>query len=600
VIQAALARAARSSALVLRLLIALSLLAALHPTAARAQQVAAQEHVLPNGMRLLLLPRKGDPNVAAGWIARVGSVNERPGITGIAHLFEHMMFKGTKTIGTRDIERNLAVIAEMDAVKEELHREEADLRRRQSLGEIPDPARPEDLNPRVGELTKRLAELSEEERNLLVKNEFDKIYTAAGAHGMNAGTGNDFTVYFIQVPSNKLELWFWMESDRLLSPVFREFYSERDVVREERRMRIESTPTGRFEEQFEALFWQSSPYGWPVIGWPSDLVAITREEALGFFDVYYAPNNITACLVGDFDPQEVLRLAERYFGRLRRGPRDPEVVRTREQPQSAEQRMIAHAETKPEVRIRYHTVPDGHVDDYPLTLLAAILEGRTGRLYKSLVLASGVANDVSASQRGMKYEGYFELSGVAKPQKTPEEVEAAVLAELGKLKVEPIGERELQKVKNQFAASSFRQLRSSFSILLQLLLRDGYRGWQTINTDPPRLQTVSAEDIRRVAEKYFRPENQSVITFYTRESPGAKPDPRLESLSEEERGQVRRLQALLAGADAEKAREMLEALSAQAASAPPEKRKLLEVLLEILRERATPPEEHPTMENPKE
>lgn len=511
---------APSSALSLSL--ALILLVAATPTGASAQNVAVEEHVLSNGMRILLLSRKGDPNVAAGWIARVGSVNERPGITGIAHLFEHMMFKGTRTIGTRDIERNLAVIAELDAVKAELDREEADLRRRQRLGEVTDPPRPEDLSPRAAELTRRLAELSDEERRLLVKNEFDRLYTSAGAHGMNAGTGNDFTVYFIQVPANKLELWFWMESDRLLNPVFREFYSERDVVREERRLRIESTPTGRFEEQFEALFWQSSPYGWPVIGWPSDLAGITREEAFGFFDVYYAPNNITAAIVGDFDPEDALRLAEAYFGRLRRGPRDPEPVRTREEPQAAEKRMTAHAETKPEVRVRYHTVPDGHVDDYPLTLLAAILEGRTGRLYKTLVLASQVANDASAIQRAMKYEGYFEVSGIAKPGKSPEDVEAALLAEVERLKVEPVGERELQKVKNQFAASTFRQLRSSFSILLQLLLRDGYRGWQTINTDPPRLQAVTAEDIRRVALKYFRPENRNVLIFHTREDPGAK------------------------------------------------------------------------------
>ena len=509
----------RSSCLIFVLVLGLSAPAA-------GQNVQVEERVLSNGLRVLLLPRKGDPNVAAGWIARVGSVNERPGITGITHLFEHMMFKGTRVIGTRDIEKNLEVMAELDRVKREIAVEEAKISVRQRLGEIPDPPRPEDLTPRLKELQEELGKLSAEERALLIKDEFDKLYTAAGASGLNAGTSFDFTVYFVNVPSNKLELWFWMESDRLLNPVFREFYSERSVVREERRLRTESTPTGRFDEEFDALFWQASPYGWPVIGWPSDIEAVTREEALSFFSIYYGPNNLTACLVGDFEPSEALKLAERYFGRLKRGPQDPPPLRTRETKQLAERRMIAYAETKPTVRIRYHTVADGHADDFALNLLGDILSGRTGRLYKSLVLESQVANEVSAAEQGSKYEGYFELRGVAKPGKTPEDVEKAILAEIEKLKEEPVPERELQKVKNQFVASSYRQLRSSFSLLVQLLTRDAYRGWQTINTDPKRVEAVTPADVQRVARKYLTAENKTVGIYYTKSgSPSAEKKP---------------------------------------------------------------------------
>jgi predicted Zn-dependent peptidase len=490
-----------------------------------AQNVQVEEHVLENGLRLLLVPRKGEPNIAAGWVARVGSVNERPGITGIAHLFEHMMFKGTHAIGTREIKRNLEVMASLDRVKEAIAREEAELERRQRLGEVPDPARPEDRSERHRALLAELEELTKKERELIVKDEFDKIYTSAGGTGMNAGTTPDFTIYFINIPANRVELWFWMESDRLLNPVFREFYSERDVVREERRLRIESTPTGRFDEQFDAMFWTASPYGWPVIGWPSDIEAITREEARSFFDVHYAPNNITACLVGDFEPARVLDLARRYFGRLKRGPREPEPVRTREPPQLAARRMTVRAETKPQVTLRYHTVPDGHADEPALTLLGDILSGRTGRLYKSLILGKEVANEASARQRGMKYEGYLEIEGVAKPGKTPEDVEAAIGEEVEKLQREPVPQRELEKVKNQNAASDFRQLRSSFSLLLQLLSRDATRSWRTINTDPPRLQSVTAADIQRVAGAYLKPENRSVAIYHTLEAarPAAPP-----------------------------------------------------------------------------
>src|SRR5436309_5404206 len=386
------------------------------------QNVPVQEFVLDNGMKLLMVPRKGNPNIAAGWIAKVGSVNERPGITGISHLFEHMMFKGTHTIGTSNIREELKLIDEMDAIKNEIRKEEQVLTLRQRLGEIKDINDPKNRAPHHQALLAELGNLQKREKDLIVKDEFDRIYTSAGASGMNAGTDQDWTLYFINVPANKLELWFWMESDRLSNPVFREFYSERDVVREERRLRTESTPTGKFQEQFESMFWQASPYGWPVVGWPSDLNGITREEAKAYFDLNYAPNNISACLVGDFEPPQALELAKRYFGRLKRGPRDPEPVRTREVQQLAEARMTAFAETNPEAVVRYHGVADGPQDGPAPVILADLLNGRTGRLYKSLVLDQGLANTASAAQNGGKYEGYFEVRGVAKPGKTPEEV----------------------------------------------------------------------------------------------------------------------------------------------------------------------------------
>jgi predicted Zn-dependent peptidase len=230
-----------------------------------------------------MVPKKGDPNIAAGWIAKVGSVNERPGITGLSHLFEHMMFKGTHAVGTKDIAGDLKLMARMDAIKTEIRKEEQEQVRRLRLGQISNLQDPKNRSPRHNELLKDLAGVEKAAKDLIIPNEFDKIYTNAGASGMNAGTSQDYTMYYINVPANKLELWFWMESDRLMNPVFREFYSERDVVHEERRLRTDSTPTGKFEEEFNALFWTSSPYSWPIIGWPSDLNGLTREEALSYF-----------------------------------------------------------------------------------------------------------------------------------------------------------------------------------------------------------------------------------------------------------------------------------------------------------------------------
>jgi predicted Zn-dependent peptidase len=559
---------------------------------AAAQKVPVQEVLLDNGMRLLLVQRKGDPNIAAGWVARVGSVNERPGITGLSHLFEHMMFKGTHAIGTKNIEENLKLIKEMDAVRAELRAEELSLIRRARLGEIPDAKDPAARSARHKELLAKFNELTKREKDLMVKDEFDRIYTTAGGSGMNAGTSNDFTVYFINVPANKLELWFWMESDRLRNPVFREFYSERDVVHEERRLRTDSTPTGKFNEQFDSMFWQSSPYGWPVVGWPSDLEGITREEALDYFAVNYAPNNLTACLVGDIEPARATELAKQYFGRLPRGPRAPEPVRTSEMPQLAEKRMVAYAETVPQVRVRYHTVAEGHPDSFALDILGSVLSGRTGRLYKSLVLQQAVANSAGAAQDGRKYEGLFELNGVAKPGKTPEEVEQALYRELERMQKELVDERELQKVKNQYAANNFRGLQSNFGLMVQLLLRDANRGWETINTDPARHQAVTAEDLRRVANAYFKPENRTIAIYYTKKAAGgtetagaAAADPALAGLTDQEKAQIGGMRAMLAGAKAEQIKQMLARIEQQGASAPADKQNFVKVVKKMLEDR---------------
>jgi predicted Zn-dependent peptidase len=487
---------------------------------ALAQKVAVEEHVLDNGMRVLLLPRKGSSTVAVGWVARVGSVNEHPGITGISHLFEHMMFKGTNTIGTKDAEEDTKLNLEQDRVKAELRKEDQELIRRYRLGEIDNPKDPKYRSEHHKQLLAEFDKLIKRQSELVIKNDYDRIYKAQGAAGINAGTSEDFTIYFLSIPTNKLELWFWMESDRLNNPVFREFYAERDVVHEERRMRTDSTPTGLVSEQFNSMFWQSSPYGWPVVGWPSDLESITREEANAYFSTYYAPNNLSACLVGDFEPKVALEFANKYFGRLQRGRTQPEPVRTVEVPQHGEQRMIGYADTTPEVRIRFHTVADGHKDEPALRVLSSLLNDRTGRLYKSLVLQQQIATSAFAAHDGNIYDGYMELRGVARQGKTPEEVEKAIDKELEKLQTEPVTDHELQKTKNMIAASEVRRLQSDFSLMMQILVQDANRGWKTLNTDPALLQAVTADDVQRVAKKYLVRDNRNVLVIYRK--PGAQ------------------------------------------------------------------------------
>lgn len=492
-----------------------------------AQKVPVVEKILSNGQRLLLVERHDDPTVAGGWVAHVGSANERPGITGIAHLFEHMMFKGTPTLGTKDYKKDLEIMAQQEKVREQIRQEEAKMRAAYRRGEIDDLLKPENKTARLRDLEKRFNQLIAEQRELLVKNEFDRIYTTAGASGMNAFTTDDLTGYFITVPANKLELWMWMESERLLRPVFREFYAERDVVFEERRMRTESTPLGKFAESFDSMIWESHPYGWPTIGWPSDIPAITKAQADEFYALYYAPQNITLILVGDFKTETAAQLAQKYFGRIPRGQADPPEVVTLEVKQPAEKRMYAEAEANPQVDMVWHTVPFGHRDSYPLNILAQILSTRTGRLFKGLVLGSKVATEASAGGNHRKWAGLFYVSGEARDGHTPEQVEQGIYAELEKLKMEEVPIQELQKVKNNFAASEYRRLSGNMSILMQLIYSDGLGDWREINEAGPKYQAVTAQEVKRVVNQYFTKENRSVA-IYTRK-PGKAAEPKSKS-----------------------------------------------------------------------
>jgi predicted Zn-dependent peptidase len=506
------------------------------PTAS-AQKVNVMERSLPNGFRVLMFERHDDPTIAGGWIAHVGSANERPGITGIAHLFEHMMFKGTPTIGTKDFQKDLKIIAEQEQVRGEIRREEALMRAAYRRGEIDDLLKPESKTPRLKELEKNFQELIEQQRAILVKNEFDRVYTAGGASGMNAFTTTDLTGYFITVPANKLELWMWMESERLLRPVFREFYAERDVVFEERRLRTESTPLGKFAEAFESLVWESHPYQWPVVGWPSDIPAISKAQADEFYSLYYAPQNITLILVGDFKVDAAMPLLETYFGRIPRGKAEPPDVVTLEVKQNAEKRMVAEAEANPRVEMVWKTVPFGHRDSYALNILSQILSTRTGRLYKGLVLGSEKATEADAGVDHRKWAGLFGIDAEAREGYTPEDVERAIYAELDKLKQDEVPADELQKVKNNFAAAEYRGLASNMSILMRLIRADGLGDWKEFTNAGAKHQAVTAADVKRVADEYLTKEGRSVA-IYTRkpEKSGSEAAaPELASLSPEQR-----------------------------------------------------------------
>lgn len=546
--------------------------------APRSAGLKVEEHILSNGMKLLLIPRHLSPTVAGGWVAHVGSVNERPGITGISHLFEHMMFKGSHVIGTRDYDKDVQLIEEQERVQDQIREELSKMRAAERRGELADMTKPEAKTARYKQLEAQFDSLVAAQRANMVKNEFDLLMTRNGGTGMNAFTAEDMTFYFETVPANKLELWFWMESDRIKNRVFREFYSERDVVYEERRRSVESTPLGKFEVSFDAVFWDSSPYSWPVIGWPSDVAAISKAQADEYYGLYYAPQNLTAILVGDFDPVTTLAMAERYLGSIPAGTRPaPEMITTETHP-LAEKRFYGEAETNPAITMRWHTVALVNQDVPALEVLAQTLSSNTGRLYRNLVLDKKLATSTFANNDARKYEGLFEIRAEAKEGHTPEELQAGIDTELDRLKKTPMPDDELQSVKNRYLAGAYRQLTSNFSVMIRYGVAEGTANWKMADQVDAAVQKVTAADVQKVAETYFTKENRAVA-IWTRKGGSAPEDPALAALPAEAKPMVKQMLSRIDSAtDPAQIQQMLTRLDQMGGQAPPEMKPALDLV----------------------
>ncbi len=563
-----------------------ALAVALGVSAPAVADVKPEIFTLDNGMKFILLPRAEEPNsVAVGWVAMVGSVNERPGITGISHFFEHLMFKGTNTIGTSNAQED----ADFTDAERIIRNQMLDIiwneqYRRCKLGEIDDPWDAENDSPQLAALRKELKSTMDAHREVIVKDEFSSVYQGAGSTGMNAFTSEDVTFYINQLPANKFELWCWMESDRLKNSVFREFFSERDVVHEERRMRTDSTPTGVFQEQFNSMFWQASPYSWPIIGWPSDLNSYTLEEAIRYFDVYYQPSNLVGVVVGDFELDLTKNLILEYFGSVEPGETPPPPVPTIEPAQRAPQRMVASVEAQSQVEVRYHGVPFQHKDSYALEVMSSVLNGKTGRLYKAMVEGEEIASGAGFSVDTKKYAGALSFGATVKGDASPEQLEAAWYEQVSLLQKEPVSLYELEKVKNNVVADQFRQLQSNFYLMIQLGYAEAIGGWEAINDSKDFLLAVSADDIMGVANKYLTVNNSSVAVYHRSKDVGPVDD-ELSGFGPQEQMMIKQA---LAELDTIPEDELLEAaakMKSQAQQVPPEFKPVFDYLLKKLQDK---------------
>ena len=461
-------------------------------------QIEAQTFTLPNGMTFILAPRKGAPTFA-GWIAfKVGGVNSVPGDSGLAHMFEHMAFKGTEHINTKDWAKEKPIF---EALKEAGDR----LTVLRATGK----GTPEEIKA----LEDKVAALNKEEHQYIVKDEFDTIYSRAGQRAENASTGEDLTQYFVMLPSNALELWMLLESQRIREPVMREFYSERDVIAQERLMRVDNDPMGKLYENFIATAFMAHPYRIPGIGWASDIPALTMRQAETFFHRYYSPSNAVGVLVGNFDPVQAKALVERYFGTIpRRG--DPPPIVTKEPAQETERRVTVLFDANPQLLVGWHKPAWPDPNDTRFDVLATILsDGVTSRLYKRLVEKEGIALDAEAwnGAPGSLYDNLFVAYVVPNDGVDYARVEKVLFEEIDRLKSEPVSAQELEKAKTRLLASTLRRLDSVLSTAMllgqqQLLTGD----WKNLYRYLDEVQAVTPQDLQKAAAAYLTASNRTV------------------------------------------------------------------------------------------
>jgi len=498
---------------ILPVLVCLTLLA----SSAFAQDVASFEKritlkKLPNGLTLLICERPEAPVFSFFTHVDVGSVQEVPGITGLAHMFEHMAFKGTDKIGTSNYAAEKVALAKVEKAYGAY-----DTERRRPVGRD---------DKKVAALEQAWKDAIAAADKFVIVNEFGDIIDREGGTGLNAFTSNDETGYHYSLPANRLELWAYLESERFLHPVFREFYKERDVVHEERRLRTDSQPVGRLFEQFLAASFIAHPYGRPVVGWDSDLNAFSATDAEQFYKKYYVPANMVVALVGDVKAKETLPILERYFGRLPAGPM-PEPARTIEPPQNSERTVILHESSQPFYFEGYHRPDSRDPDDAVYNAISDVLsKGRTSRLYKLLVRDKKIAVFAGGFNGfpGDKYPNLFAFLTVPSAGHTPQEVAEGIHTELEKLKNEDVTDEELQSLKTRAKADLIRGLDDNQGLATQLGTAQARFGdWRQVFRDIDSIEKVTKADIRRVAGKTFVSTNRTVGMIESTQMAGAAP-----------------------------------------------------------------------------
>ena len=471
--------------------------------AARAQDLAGFEKrttvkVLPNGLTLIVCERPEAPVFSYYTMVDAGSADDPQGASGLAHMFEHMAFKGTDKIGATDYAAEKIALAKVEVAYAAY-----DAEYRKLVGQ--DAAK-------LAQLKKEFDEAQAAAEKYVVPNQFSELAEQNGAVGLNASTEEDSTQFFWSMPENRLELWAWMESGRIAHPVEREFYKERDVVQEERRMRIDSNPIGAMVEQFLATAYVAHPYGRSGVGWESEISQVSATEAEAFHKKYYVPANIVIAVVRDVKASEAMPMLEKYFGAIPAGPK-PEPMTTIEPKQFAEKSVVIREAAQPFYLEGYHRPDYRDPDDSVYDAISDIIsDGRTSRLYKSLVRDQKIAAEAEGLSNfpGEKYPNLYAFYAVPVPGHTPEEMRDAIHKEIDKLKTTDVTDEELQMFKTRARAGLLRGLADNEGLAHELAeYQTRYGDWRELFHELDRINKVSKEDVRRVANKVFVASNRT-------------------------------------------------------------------------------------------
>jgi len=454
------------------------------------------EFTLPNGMHFIVFERHDAPVVSFNAYVNAGSANDPAGKTSIAHMFEHMIGKGIRTVGSKDWQDEQKALENIEKVYDKL-----------------DVAEKSNQKADIDKVEAELKKAIDDANQYVDPNAYPRTIEEEGGVGFNAGTGFDYTVYFYSLPSNKLELWFLMSSEFFKHPVFREFYKERDVIQEERRMRLESNPQGKLIEALLETAFKNHPYHY-YIGPSKDIDALRVSDAQAFFKKYYVPSNVTVAIVGDVNPTQAKALATKYFGDIPKSPAPPPLSIT-EPEQKAERRQHFTAESQPMIALGYKRPDQRDPADPVLDVIDGILSsGRTGMLYKDLVEKRKIALAVQAGATfpSGKYTNLFLFFGLPNSRHTVQEVEKGIYDNLDKLKNEKVDEETLKRVKTKIRASQIRQLDSNAGLAQQLpSYYVNYGDWRYMIKGLADIEKVTADDVQRVARQIFVPQHESVV-----------------------------------------------------------------------------------------
>ena len=446
---------------------------------------------LENGLRVIIVPDTNVAVVSCRLYYFVGGMNDGASVTGMSHMYEHMMFKGTKRLGTHDYQAEIPYLAAIDSLDRLMQRA------RRQRG---------DSDSLYLSYRDEIFSLLNEQRQYIKKDEIWELYKGAGGTALNAWVSKDMSAYIVTLPMNKVELFYWIEADRMQNLVLREFHSERDVVLEERRMRHDNRPLNRYWERLQALFYVAHPFRQPVIGWESDIRAFTTENLMRHINNFYTPCNALIVLAGNISPEQAMDDIRKYFGNIPRYAGERGDVVTREPPTIGLTRFVMPEDAEPRIDVKFHTPGYPHEDLYALDIIEGVLSGRTGRLFRRLVDEEQLCMNAGAANMFRPHNGYFHIFATLKKDTDPAAVEAIIREEIEKVVSQVPSDHEILRVANNIRMSFAEGLKSLEDISDRLAWFERLGAWQDLFAYPQKIANVDKETVPKTAARYLRPD----------------------------------------------------------------------------------------------